>query len=558
MRGLSAIEQLRHYGCMTPDKPFVLQTIGSEQLTISYFDACNDVASTAKRILEAVPGGGVVLLFVLQGWTGMAYFFGAMAVGAVPSFMPLPSVKQNPESYWMSHIALLDRVRPAAVIVDPDFVDTFVETMNLATDIPVIPAVVPTELRPAHLDNIAASSRFDIDAMALLQHSSGTTGLKKGVTLSHRAIARQVAFYGRAINALASDVVVSWLPVYHDMGLIACLMGPLAFGQTIVLLDPLEWVARPASLFEAIMANRGTLCWMPNFAFDHLARLVRADPAKMALDGMRAFINCSEVCHASTFDRFRAAFTPLGVTDAMLQTCYAMAEATFAVTQTSLGKPATTVLADAAALREAGRLEGPGGREAIVLLSSGQPIRGVNISVRDPDGAELPDGTVGEVWVRSISLFSGYYKQPKESEDRIAGECFRTRDRGFIHEGELFVLGRLDDLLIVAGRNVHAAEIEAIVAGVPGLRPGRAVAFDVRNESRGTNDLIVIAEEAEPLGELPLTRLIRQAVFDGIGFYPARVLLVNRGWLHKTTSGKLSRHANRDRYLAMPSVSQCT
>jgi acyl-CoA synthetase (AMP-forming)/AMP-acid ligase II len=406
-------------------------------------------------------------------------------------------------------------------------------------------------------DEAAAWVPVDTDAAPILQHSSGTTGLKKGVMLSHRAILDQTFSYAQAIGATSDDIVVSWLPLYHDMGLVACLLMPIVMGQTVVLLDPFHWVSRPGILFEAIARHRGTLCWLPNFAFDHLARIVEPNPVTMRMDAVRAFINCSEPCQAATFRRFADRFASLGVKPQALQVCYAMAETTFAVTQTGMDAPPRTVHVDRVALHESGRAIPPTGADTdLELISTGQPVTGTVVQVMLATEQSAPDGVVGEICVRSSSLFSGYYKLPEESEARLRGDLYATRDRGFIRDGELYVLGRLDDLIIIAGRNFHAAEIETILNQVDGLKPGRNVAFGVGNAERGTSDLIVVAETDDAAGAdvssslyKTLRHNVREAVFQSLNLYPGEVRLVTQGWLLKTTSGKIERNGNAAKYL---------
>jgi fatty-acyl-CoA synthase len=175
----------------------------------------------------------------------------------------------------------------------------------------------------------------------------------------------------------------------------------------------------------------------------------------------------------------------------------------------------------------------------------------VAVVVRDPDGRDLPPGEVGEICLRAPFLFDGYFRLPERTSERLVAGWYHTRDRGFVLDGEVFVLGRVDDLLILNGRNFHAAEIEALLNDVAGLKPGRNVAFGEFSRARGTNELIVVAET--PLDAVaedadPTRHRVREVLFEGIGLYPAEVLLVPQGWLVKTTSGKIARGANAEKY----------
>ncbi len=544
-----------------PDKPFVIVDIGSGRRVVTYSQAWREVLAVRRRLaVSGVADSGVVLLFMPQGWDALAYYFGAIAHGCTASFMPCPSPKQDPDLYWASHEKLMARITPAALITTATHQEQMRHNSLLVGDCVLVCAqpITDDEANAADADDPGVAATFAVrnDRLPILQHSSGTTALKKGVMLSHEAILTQVESYAEAIAATADDVTVSWLPLYHDMGLVACSLTPMILGQTIVLLDPFEWVARPGTLLESISQHGGTLCWLPNFAFDHLARSVDINRLEARLHTMRAFINCSEPCHALTFRRFAETFRPMGLREEALQVCYAMAETTFAVTQTRTNQMPVTISVDRKALHERG-LVVPCAHpaDAVELLSTGTPIRGTDVQILSDDGQPVNNGEVGEICIRSSCLFSGYYRLPEETAARLVGTLYRSRDRGFIWEGELFVLGRMDDLVIVAGRNFHSAEIESVLNGVAGLKPGRNVVFGNMNAERGTSDLIVVAETVnsddaivDGAGYRGLRHAVRHAIFQSLGIYPAEVRLVETGWLIKTTSGKIERGRNAQKF----------
>jgi fatty-acyl-CoA synthase len=497
------------------------------------------IGGWSSRLADAVPAQEVVLLFLPQVPEAIACFFGAMAAGAVPSFMPLPSAKQEPRRYWAGHRQLLALIRPAVVVAPRAHVEAIAGLCEPGTTRVLVFEDGPPDAEPTLPQEPAA------EAVALLQHSSGTTGLKKGVTLGHAAIVAQVETYAATLGASADDTVVSWLPMYHDMGLIACTVMPALLGQTLVLLDPFEWVAAPSMLFEAITVHRGHWVWLPNFAFEHLRRTVPADGSRFDLRSVRAFIDCSEPCRAATFDRFATAFAPLGVQSAQLQVCYAMAETVFAVTQTPPGAPPRRlrVRGDRLAAHEV--VPAPDGD--VELLSCGPLLPGcvANIERRD-DGCASPVLEVGEIVVSSTFLFSGYYRRPELSAQVLAHGRYRTRDLGFVHDGELYVLGRKDDLLISNGRNYFAHEIEQIANRVEGIKAGRNVALGLYNPDIGSDEVWLVQEcgDADPAATRALRRSVRLAVQEQLGLTLRDVVLVPPGWLVKTTSGKISREAN--------------
>lgn len=513
----------------------------------TYQRLASSIETWAGRCAAAGIGpGSTVLVFLPQGPEAIALYFGVMLARAVPSFMPLPSPKQNPQHYWQSHRQLLELIRPATVVTLQTHRDAMLESGFDGLVGALLAADGDWPATPGTLPPIGDPDR----ELALLQHSSGTTALKKGVALSHAAVGRQVDAYARALGAHADDVVVSWLPIYHDMGLIACTIVPLMLGQKLVLLDPFLWVAEPRSLLDALSAHRGTLTWLPNFAFELLAKTVRFEPGALDLSSVRAFIDCSEPCKPSSFDRFLARFHPAGVRAESLQVCYAMAETVFAVTQTALGQPVRRIQVDAARLAETGEVhEVVGG---LALLSAGTTLDGMRVRILDENGFELPAGRVGEIHLASEFLFDGYLKRPELTAAKLRDGWYATADVGFLHDEHLYVLGRLDDLIIVHGRNYFAHEVEAIVNELPGLKAGRNVAVGVFNDAMGSQEMVVIAEEdgaSDSAAHLQLRRRVKHAVNEHMGLDLRDVRIVAPGWLAKTTSGKISRSLNRDKYL---------
>jgi acyl-CoA synthetase (AMP-forming)/AMP-acid ligase II len=443
-------------------------------------------------------------------------FLGAMECGAVPTFLPLPSHKQDPDLYWQEQRALFTRIGARVVIT----------TAAVAAD--AAGRIDLNHMTVVDADDVLASrlSRFEslspaADDIALLQHSSGTTGLKKGVALSHRAVLNQVDRYASAIGWAEDEVVVSWLPLYHDMGLVATFLLPAICGGTLVAMDPFEWVAQPSMQLNAIERFGGTRAWLPNFAFLHLARQAEPD-RQWSLATMKSWVNCSEPCKSTAFDRFIDRFADSGVTSHSLRVCYAMAETVFAVSQA-----------------EASRSIAIDGHE---VMSCGRPLPGTWVRV------DAADGEVGEVLVRSESLFDGYFQQPALTRERLSDGWFRTGDLGLIRDGELYITGRRDDLIVVRGRNYYAHHLEAIASDTVGVAPGRVVAFRVFNDDTGTHDIVVVAEGTGSVEARLVERAVRQRVQATAGVLVQRVRVVPRGSLIKTSSGKISRRHNAERF----------
>jgi acyl-CoA synthetase (AMP-forming)/AMP-acid ligase II len=428
------------------------------------------------------------------------------------------------------------------------------------------PVYGSTRLAAAVQDNEVvnlAPHRPDPEQIAFLQHSSGTTGLQKGVALSHRAALNQLASYAIALELSDVDVVVSWLPLYHDMGLIAGFLLPLFQGLPLVLMSPFDWVRHPALLLRAIHDQEGTLCWLPNFAYNHCARRIRGrDLEGFSLASMRGFVNCSEPVRDDSHRLFLDRFSAHGLRPEMLSVSYAMAENTFAVTQTPIGQEPELDIIDRTALEEGGSAR-PVGRDhnwALTIVSCGPPIHGTEVRVVDDDGHVLEERRVGQLAIRGDCMLSGYYKRP----DLLPFQdgWYLTGDMGYLAREQVYIVGRSKDLIINAGKNIYPQDIEAIVNEVPGVRPGRAVAFGVPDEREGTELIAVVAELKAPLSaddpemRKQVNKAIRQEVARQSMVTVSYVQLVGPKWLIKTSSGKIARAANRDKWLAQRQKNQ--
>lgn len=524
-----------------PDLPFVTLIGDKREDCLSW----GDLGRLANRFAfllrsRGVNPGDTVLLFLPHGSDLYGAFVGALLCGAIPSIMPLLSARQDPDLFWTSHATLLSRLRPAAVVAPGS---TLAQMRDAGLALPDRGTIEPGELGPAGMTDPVLRPESEV---AVLQHSSGTTGLKKGVALSFTAIVNQLDGYGAALALDTDDWIASWLPLYHDMGFVACLLLPLYRGLKVRHIDPFHWVSRPATLLEALHARPGGLAWMPNFGFEHLARTVR-NPGDYDLSGVKMLISCSEPCKPATFDRFQRAMAPAGLRAEQLGCCYALAENTFAATQTATGRAPARIAVDSQRL---GMNERPIVMEGgVEMLEVGSDIGGVRSVVVNAGRQPVEDGTVGEIAISGGCLFTGYNLDPDRTSERLVDRTFYTGDLGFRHEGRLFVLGRIDDLIIVNGRNLFAHEIEAALTDIPGVKPGRAVAVASPNPQTGSADLVVIAERAGP-GDDDATRRSIMAVINSIfAVMPKEVSLCDAGRLIKTTSGKISRSANLQRYL---------
>jgi len=488
---------------------------------------------------------GIVLIFLRDMRMIHASLFGALLSGFIPSIMPCTSPKQDSGAYWKSHNELLARIDPIAIITVQEVHLEMVDAGMILDNIKLIEIDM---MEPIEREFSSYSSASE--DIALLQHSSGTTGLKKGVSLTNKAIALHSERYGSALSIGKGDSVASWLPLYHDMGLMACMVMPAYHGVPIVQMDPFDWTANPQSFLEMIERNNTTLCWMPNFAFDLYANISSFFREDIDVSCMRGWINCSEVCRPESMDRFQNQMGILGVGDGDVQCCYAMAETVFAVSQTEIGRmrPPTYFASESLDRGNKATVDAHG----IRIASSGKMLEGMGIAAYNERGEPLSDGHVGELGIKGDYLFSGYFNLREETESRMAGSIYFTHDLGFILEGEVYVLGRTDDVIIVNGRNVYAHQIESILSMIDGIKPGRSAALGLVNRSTGSEVLITVCELEIGVSSTErngLKKSIKKAIFDEIGIVPQKIEFVEPGWIRKTSSGKISRKENLRRYL---------
>jgi len=385
----------------------------------------------------------------------------------------------------------------------------------------------------------------------LLQHSSGTTGLQKPVVLSHRAVLLHVKNYGKAIGLHKNDKVISWLPLYHDMGLIGAYHIPLAYGIPSVQIDPFQWVLAPVIQLEAITKEKGTLLWLPNFAYNIYAEKVDDEELEgIDLSTVRRVINASEPVRHDSHEKFAKRFSKYGFNPLALTAMYGMAETTLAVTQTEEGKPIPELTADRNLLSNGVFKFADENSVKRICVSSGKLIDGCDIKIVDENRKELPDGTVGEIAVHSVSMFDGYRNYPEKTAEVLENGWYYTGDYGFKYEDDYYVIGRKKDIIIVAGKNIYPEDIEDAINNVDGVVPGRVIAFGEEDEKMGTEQVAVVAEtkvESDEEKKNLRMKILKAGMAIDINIH--KVYLVPPRWLIKSSAGKPSRKANKERLI---------
>ena len=527
---------------------------GKPDQTITYRQLLTGAAAWQRTFTrEGIQPGEVVILILQHSLELMYAYWGTILHGAIPSIMPFLTEKLLPERYRADLSALVGITRPECVVTYREFEPEVHQALGDSSSVRRV--IVSDTIEPegqVDFDSMGGLERNPND-IVLLQHSSGTTGLQKGVALSHQAVSNQLASYSDALMLTPADVIVSWLPLYHDMGLIAGYLLPILLRVPLVLLSPFEWVRSPVKLLQAVTRYRGTLTWLPNFAYNFCAQKIRErDLEGIDLSSLRAISNCSEPMRAESHQAFYERFAPFGLQASALCTCYAMAENVFAVTQGGIRHEVVIDEIDRHAMQtERQAVPAIEGQPSVKMVSAGPAIPNVEVMVTDEKGARLPDRAIGELALRSNCMLSEYYHRPDATAKALKHGWYFTGDYGYMVGDQVYVAGRKKDMIIVGGKNVYPMDLEELAMQVPGVHPGRVVAFGVFNEQAGTEDVVIVAE-VETQDPAELERIgdeVRQMVTRGSAVALRHVHLVDAKWLIKTSSGKTARGANKEKYL---------
>jgi acyl-CoA synthetase (AMP-forming)/AMP-acid ligase II len=500
-------------------------------------------AAAALAELGVVPGDRVAIVLRTEP-AFLDVFFGAWLAGAVP--VPLyPPVRLGRMDEYAAATARMLAVSGARLVVSAGGTRRL---LGAAVE-RAAPPLGCVDASALALPRSGIARDVRPEDLALVQFSSGSTVDPKPVALTHAAVAAQADLLVAATAPGPADVLVSWLPLYHDMGLIGALLGAMSYPGPLVLIPPEHFLARPALWPRAMARHRGTISAAPSFAYAYVAERVREeDLAGLDLSPWRLALDGAEPVSGDAMRRFAARLGPHGFTPAALVPVYGLAEAALAVTFARPGRPPAGRRFDAARLAADGEAV-PGDRE---VVSVGGPVPGVTVEVRRSDGAPAGEGRLGRIFVRGPSLMAGYLGDAAATAAAIRDGWLDTGDLGFVVGGELYVHGRAKDVVVVRGANRAPEEFESALAGLAGLRPGCAVAAGFAPEGGEGEALLVLAERARgaDAADAELERAVRRAVLDRTGVAPHTVALLAPGTLPRTSSGKLRRQEALRRWLA--------
>jgi 1-acyl-sn-glycerol-3-phosphate acyltransferase len=549
-RAATLVEVLEWHVARHPGRPhIVLQQESGEERTVSYGELDRAARAVAASLLERglEPGRSVAIMLP----TSAEYFFvffGVLLAGGVPVPIYPPARPSQIEEHLRRHARILanalaqmlvtvPQAKPVALLLRPQ-----VATLRSVLTPEELAAAAPPALLP----------RPRPGDLAMLQYTSGSTGHPKGVVLTHANLLANIRAMGRALGVTPSDVFVSWLPLYHDMGLIGAWLGSLTYGFKFPVMSPLAFLARPERWLWTIHRHRGTLSGGPNFCYELALRKVRdEDIAGLDLSSWRFAFNGAEPVSPETIEAFCRRFARYGFRREAMAPVYGLAEATLGLAFPPPGRGPKYDRVEREAFTRSGRAVPAGeGSDALVFVSCGYPLPGHQIRVVDNSGGELAEREEGRIQFRSPSATSGYFRNPEETRALVHGDWLDTGDYGYIAEGELYVTGRAKDLIIRGGRNIYPYELEEAVGALEGVRKGCVAVFGARDPRSGTERVVVLAEtrESDPARREALRSRIDELALALIGAPPDEIVLAPPHTVLKTSSGKIRRAACRAAY----------
>ncbi len=476
----------------------------------------------------------------------MDAFFGAMLVGAVPVPLYPPVRLGRLEEYHRATARMLE-VTGAAVVLT----DSKVKLLLGASVAAARPRLGCRTVEEVSRGDEALEVLVRPEALGLIQFSSGSTVEPKPVALTHGALLAQVAALEAAspLPPGAPPVGVSWLPLYHDMGLIGCVLTALYYPGNLVLLPPEVFLARPGLWLRALSRHKGFISPAPNFAYGLCLKRVKDEELRgVDLSAWRHALNGAEPVALETLRRFAERFERYGFSPSALRPVYGLSEASLGVTFPPPGRGPRSLEVDGDVLAREGRVvEG-----ARALVSVGSPLAGFEVEVRDEAGQALPERRVGRVFARGPAVMAGYFGDAEATSRALSADRWLdTGDLGFEADGELYLTGRAKDLVIIRGANHAPQAFEECLHGVEGVRVGCAVALGFTPEGSEDEALLVLAERAGPEGEdAAMEERVRAAVVEGTGIRPHTVRMLAPGTLPRTSSGKLRRSEALRRFLS--------
>ena len=533
-----------------------------ERLHINILGDENDVQGLTYRQLwqgaqqvaaglqqSGVQSGEAVVIMLPTGRDYFFSFFGILLTGAIPVPIYPPVRRSQLEDHLHRHSGILNNCVATLLITMPEakvvarLLKSQVLSLREVVTVKDLCSVSASYLRPS----------INPDDVAFLQYTSGSTGNPKGVVLTHSNLLANIRAMGKAVAASPDDVFVSWLPLYHDMGLIGAWLGSMYFAMLLVVMSPLSFLSRPERWLWAIHQFRGTLSASPNFGFEFcLLRLEDETIAGLDLSSWRLAFNGAEPVSADSIDGFIRRFQAFGFKAEAMMPVYGLAESSVGLAFPPLHRKPVIDKIKRDVFSHSGQAipAEPADKNALHFVACGHALSGHQIRIVDTNGKELSERQQGGLQFRGPSVTSGYFRNPEATQALFIGDWLDSGDLGYIARGDVFITGRNKDVIIRAGRNVYPPEVEEAVGNIEGIRKGFVVAFAARDRHYSTERLVILAETriTDQATIQTLKNQISEISSDLIGLPPDEVILAPPHTVLKTSSGKVRRSACRELY----------
>ena len=515
-----------------------------------YSELRTDALAHANRFVAmGLRKGDRLALVAETGPEFAACFFGAVFAGLWPVPLPLPTSFGGREAYVEQLVVMLTSSDPVLFLYPPELAE-FATAAAAKRGVAARDWDSLAEIDPAPADLPGPGT----DEIAYLQYSSGSTRFPHGVAVTHRALLDNLRAHGLGLNVEETDRVVSWLPWYHDMGLVGCMLSPMANQISVDYLKTEDFARRPLAWLDLISRHPGTaLSYSPTFGYDICSRRMSSQTRaadRFDLSRWRIAGNGADMIRPDVMQAFVDSFADAGFKASAFCPSYGLAEATLAVSLMPPGEGIRLELVEESELSGVGTSAQERPRRYRAIVNCGKPVEGMKIEIRGPDGDPLDDRSIGKVWVRGTSVMHGYFRDPESTEACMQGGWLDTGDMGYMSNGYIFIVGRAKDMIIINGRNHWPQDIEWAVEQLPGFKSGDIAAFAITGPSgEETPAVLVHCRVSDPHERGRLRDDIRERVRAITGISPVVELIPPRS-LPRTSSGKLSRTKARNLYLS--------
>ena len=545
------IEVLAYHVRSHGNRPHVLLWRGEDdEQTITYAELDREARVMAAGLIEhgLTPGERVAIMLPTEAAFFEA-FFGVLFAGGIPVPLYPPFRRAQVEDHLRRQAGILRNAGASLLIIGSEIRNVGQLMLGLCEDLRCVETVQALS-RAGSIEQIVPAGP---ETIALIQYTSGSTGDPKGVALTHANLLANIRAMGEALDASSADVFVSWLPLYHDMGLIGAWLGTLHYGVPTIIMPPLAFLADPGRWLRAMGRHRATLSAAPNFAFELCCKNVRDEDIKgLDLSSIKMLVNGAEPVSPATIERFTARFAKLGFQPEALAPVYGLAENSVGLTFPPIGRGQIVDKVQRPALSRDGdaKMADPGDATALQFVACGRPIEGHEVRIVDEASAELPERTEGRLQFKGPSATRGYFRNDEKTKALFDGEWLESGDRAYIASGDVFITGRIKDMIIKAGRNIYPHELEELVGGVDGVRKGCVAAFPSKSGGADTERLVLLVETrlTEPDAIDALRSRIVEVAKMQLDIAPDEVVLAPPHTVPKTSSGKLRRSAARTLY----------